>query len=603
VERHGQQLNVKPDVPVTVLDMTNLWPGDGSRCGIPTHEWYSARIWAIWYGGSRPSPEVCYSDDYGSTWETWATISATSAAPLGATSLLIRDTHGNVYYNCTTGSNPGVRGVGRVDAVTKAVTKCFDFYVSSGLAGPTDWDTTVQTWGWTIDSEGSIYIGQYTRQYWNGATWVTPGATDYDAHYIWKGDDTGATWERIDYFVENEPDARHVHAVHCNPYDDTLWVNVGDNAKETYYSTDGAATFTKVASAAASRGFTGLTFTTERTYFGDDLGASTKIWATPDGGRSPLAISYSPPEVWQEPIYYLRAVGKRELWCSFFNDAGSGTPRSALVRLTSEDSVWTADSVFQAATAPIADNAYPGDLGHDGRGIVPAYHPYIYCRVYGGTQGPAQGVYRVQREVLMPGTALFTVSEARAFDKEQLASGTDYPDAAIIAKEAEIREWFCKIFGVDFVPTTHTAEVHDGDGSNYLILDWPRISAVSAISIDGVALTAAELSTTDYSAGLAIDPVQPMITRRSGTFRAGFSNVAVTYVAGHGTVPERIKRAALQLCLDELRHGNLPSNAADYESEGLSIQFRADGFRDRWFNSDEGQAAYVAYSMRLPGIA
>jgi hypothetical protein len=200
-------------------------------------------------------------------------------------------------------------------------------------------------------------------------------------------------------------------------------------------------------------------------------------------------------------------------------------------------------------------------------------------------------------------TALFSTAEARAWDKLQLQDTDDYPDATIIAKEAEIRDWFGRIFGVDFVPTTHTAEVHDGDGSNYLILNWPRIQSVSAISIDGVALTAAELSTTDYSAGLAIDPVQPIITRRSGTFTAGFSNVAVTYVAGYATVPERVKRAGLQLCVDELRASNLPSNAAGLDSEGLSIQFRADGFRDRWFNSDEGQAAYVAYSMRLPGIA
>ena len=200
--------------------------------------------------------------------------------------------------------------------------------------------------------------------------------------------------------------------------------------------------------------------------------------------------------------------------------------------------------------------------------------------------------------------ALFTTAELRAFDKQQIASAVEFPDLACTNKAAELAEWFARIFGVDIVRTTHNGEVHDGDGSNYLILDWPLIASVTSLSVDGTAFTADELNATDYGVGLAIDPRLPIITRRSGVFLSGWSNVVATYVAGFANAPERIKRAALQMAVNEIPAQNAPWEATSYEAGGVSYGIgRADGYRESWFASPDGQAAFRAYSMKLPGVA
>ena len=202
------------------------------------------------------------------------------------------------------------------------------------------------------------------------------------------------------------------------------------------------------------------------------------------------------------------------------------------------------------------------------------------------------------------GSVLFSVAEARAFSGAKLATVADYPTLDITAKEVEIREWLDRACGVNFIRTTHTAEVHDGDGSNYLMLDWPLISSVTAISVDGVAFTAGELSTTDYSAGLAIDPELPIVTRRGGTFTSGWSNVSVTYVAGYEYVPDLIKRAALQVCVTEMPVSNVPWQAEGYEAGGTSYSFaRGDGFNGNWSGLPDVQKAIRMYDRHLPGIS
>ena len=200
--------------------------------------------------------------------------------------------------------------------------------------------------------------------------------------------------------------------------------------------------------------------------------------------------------------------------------------------------------------------------------------------------------------------ALFTTAELRVFDKQQIASAVEFPDLVCTNKAAELAEWFARIFGVDVVQATHSNEVHDGDGSNYLLLDWPLVASVTSVTVDGVALGGSEINPTDYGVGLAVDPRLPIITRRSGVFTSGWSNVEVTYVAGFATVPLRLKRAALQMAVNELPAQNAPWEATSYEAGGVSYGIgRADGYRESWFASPDGQAAFRAYSMKLPGVA
>jgi hypothetical protein len=201
-------------------------------------------------------------------------------------------------------------------------------------------------------------------------------------------------------------------------------------------------------------------------------------------------------------------------------------------------------------------------------------------------------------------TTLFTTAEARAFNGARLTSETDFLTATITAKEVEIREWLERVCGVNFVSTTHTAELHDGDDTNYLRLNWPKVTSVTAISVDGTAFTATELSTTDYDEGLAIDAEGGILRRRSGWFDAGWSNVSVTYVAGFVDVPDLIKRAALSIAVTELPATNVSMAAEDYDAGGMSVSYgRGDGYAGAWHRIPDVMKAIRAYSYIVPGVA
>ena len=204
--------------------------------------------------------------------------------------------------------------------------------------------------------------------------------------------------------------------------------------------------------------------------------------------------------------------------------------------------------------------------------------------------------------IIVPDTSLFTVDDARAFDKLQLGDDGDYPDDAITTKEAELREWFGQIFGVDFVPVVHTDESHDGYATPVIMLDWPMVSAITAASYRNVGdttwhdLDADALSVCQISGR--------MLYWENGAWPNGRSTAKVTYTAGYAAVPARIKRAALQMAVMELVPTNLPIEATEYDLAGTTVAFgRADGWRDNWFRSPDGQAAFAAYSMRPFGIA
>jgi len=147
--------------------------------------------------------------------------------------------------------------------------------------------------------------------------------------------------------------------------------------------------------------------------------------------------------------------------------------------------------------------------------------------------------------------ALFTVAEARTFDRRQLADPTAYPDAAIEAMEALINDWFYEICGVRFEPTTETIYL-DGTGTNALWVPHHRLQSVEAVIIYSPDGTVVEEFDKDDLADLAVYPQGKIVRRTAGVFDAGEQNVKVTYVHGWTVTPPAIKRAALRLCVDEL---------------------------------------------------
>jgi len=199
--------------------------------------------------------------------------------------------------------------------------------------------------------------------------------------------------------------------------------------------------------------------------------------------------------------------------------------------------------------------------------------------------------------------ALFTVAELRAFDQGQCSSVTDYPDATIQQAAADAKQFLEEICRVNFEPTEHT-ETLSGDGTDWLFLSWPKVTAVASITADGVAFTAEELDTDDYDLGLAIDADLGILTRRCGYFAKGWSNLIISYTAGHTSVPALIKRAALWIALDQLVVTATPYEATDFNAGDVSYGFaRADGYRDNWHKNPEVVKAIRMYSMGTPWLA
>src|SRR5665811_2014121 len=153
-------------------------------------------------------------------------------------------------------------------------------------------------------------------------------------------------------------------------------------------------------------------------------------------------------------------------------------------------------------------------------------------------------------------TEIFSVDEARAFDKGQLFDSGSYSDAVITAAEAAIRGEVARIIGVELIPTEEV-EKFDGDGTDTLYLAHhnpysetnPRPVSVSAATITESDGTAHETFDADDLTDLASYPSGEIVRRERGTFLAGRRNVEVTYTHGFEAVQADIKRAALHCLL------------------------------------------------------
>lgn len=229
-------------------------------------------------------------------------------------------------------------------------------------------------------------------------------------------------------------------------------------------------------------------------------------------------------------------------------------------------------------------------------------YDYVACVVTNDGAAPATVTVAVGYDLAAEApTALFTVAEARAYDKAQLASATDYPSATIIAKEAEVRAFLTRICGVDFIPTAHADEYHDGDGGCALLLDWPKVTSITAASLrSGVTWTPL---TADELAALHVAESGVLVSE-GGHWPRGVGNVKVSYVAGHAAVPPEIKDAALRWCVGGLPTSNVPFAAESYDAGGIDVSYASgDGFNDAWHRDATVRRAIRLYTMRVPGIA
>ena len=211
------------------------------------------------------------------------------------------------------------------------------------------------------------------------------------------------------------------------------------------------------------------------------------------------------------------------------------------------------------------------------------------------------------------GSALFSVAEARAYDKGQLSNTSIYTTAAIIAKEAAIRDEFETIIGVSLISTTFT-EYYDGDGSNVLYLKhhqpWmdPTPSPVTLTSVTVIATDDTETAFTATELSNVVKYPDKLV-RRSGTFTSGNRNIKVVYTCGYSTVPVDIKQAALQVLTMAPPYGLVPSSVSSYAFEGAdgAINWRRlpDPEKGQWYGHEMVDATLRRHRNieQLPGLA
>jgi len=196
---------------------------------------------------------------------------------------------------------------------------------------------------------------------------------------------------------------------------------------------------------------------------------------------------------------------------------------------------------------------------------------------------------------------LFTVAEARQFDKRQIADEAKYPDAAIAAARDGLAARFARICGVAFEPTGATATV-DGARDGATLLPHPLVTAITAVERwDGASWVALAADRPDT---LRIDGYR-LVWPGGWPYRG--RTVRLTYTHGYDPTPHDIARAALIATVNELVSTDISERATSWSDPTGAGTFRlatAGMGRASWFGLplvDAVLAEYRALYWR-PGV-
>lgn len=140
------------------------------------------------------------------------------------------------------------------------------------------------------------------------------------------------------------------------------------------------------------------------------------------------------------------------------------------------------------------------------------------------------------------------------------ASTSDTVLSALIPNVSALIENFCNRV---FAQAAYT-ETRSGNGGNRLFLRNAPVTAVSSVTVDGLAINQALNGT---SSGYLFDDTTIYI-RGCQVFTRGVLNVAVAYTAGFATTPADVNQACVEWVAD--KYGK--RNRQDKKSETLGTQ-------------------------------
>lgn len=124
------------------------------------------------------------------------------------------------------------------------------------------------------------------------------------------------------------------------------------------------------------------------------------------------------------------------------------------------------------------------------------------------------------------------------------------PDSVLLPLCAAADAFVLSYLNRTTLDVTTYNETYHGTGSNTLVPDQRPVVTVTSVAVGGVAQAAA----AGQGAGFVWDDLAVYL--RDGLFTRGVLNVQVSYSAGFETIPEDIKRAAVDIVAEKYMRRN-----------------------------------------------
>ncbi len=250
---------------------------------------------------------------------------------------------------------------------------------------------------------------------------------------------------------------------------------------------------------------------------------------------------------------------------TFYDDDGvpqgldSDTPPNIVIT--------TAAGVELVASTP-ADNAEPEDEVYEYT-LGPQTALLDLTCTWTGVLDAQTVVVTTYAEVV--GQHLFTIAEARDFDKKAMENTSKFTTQDLKDARLEMTNFFQKVTGVPPI-VRYFREVHDGNGKQTLRVNLPQVRALLSLSVDGTAVTVGD-----------VDIYRDGRLHQDGTFTLDEQNVIAEYEAGFRVTPQDLKRAALVLTKAMMVGSDILDRAitATDDSGNMFMLRTADSTRER----------------------
>ena len=169
----------------------------------------------------------------------------------------------------------------------------------------------------------------------------------------------------------------------------------------------------------------------------------------------------------------------------------------------------------------------------------------------------------------MAAADLVTLAEVKSW--LNIGAGITTDDALLSGLITQISEWVDNYTGRNLFATAYT-EVRDGlGGSRIHFRQWP-VTAVSSVTVDGVAIPASPGAPTP---GYVFS--DKFLTLLGGyQFSRGRSNVVITFTAGYSVIPAEVVWAAKQLTALRYRNRNFVGKTSQNLGGQSSSYFTSD---------------------------